>query len=181
MKRIEFHSPIRLTTFDWDFDEEIDFYTSLPVDMIEILILGAIEKYNQTQDPLRGLAEFMNSTPKLLSAKPTVRYIDNVLTGVCECFISNDLTPEEEKALIAELDGQYSDGWGEGFEQFDIPVGIHEYFNVSFWNPQLPNWEIKLYDPEKDMRITMDEILKTLREYRELVAEQSISKKDESK
>ena len=166
MKRIEFHSPVRLTTFDWDNDEEVTFYTSLPVDMIEILILGAIEKYNQVQDPLRGLAEFMDSTPKLLSAKPTVRYINNKLTGVCECFIDEDLTPEEEKALIDELEGQYSDGWGEGFEQFDIPAGIHEYFHVSFWNPQLPDWEIKLYDPAKDMRLALDDVLAAIAEYK---------------
>lgn len=166
MKRIEFHSPIRLTTFDWDLDEEVTFYTSLPVDMIEILILGAIEKYSRTQDPLRGLAAHMDSTSKLLSAKPTVRYIDDKLTGVCECFIDEDLTPEEEKALIDELEGQYSDGWGEGFEQFDIPVGNHEYFHVSFWNPQLPDWEIKLYDPAKDMRLALDDVLTAIAEYK---------------
>lgn len=170
MKYIEFHSPICLWHIDPDLDEIINLDTSfLSARMIEILILGAIEKYNQYFSPIKGIAEYMDAVPKLLSAKPTIRHIDGKLMGVCECYISEDLTPEEEKELINELECQYSDGWGEGFEQFDIPMDGYNYFHVSYWNPQDPEWKIELFDPSKEFSRALRETANILREYKALL------------
>lgn len=173
MKMIELRCPIRFWTYDWDSDETIKFDISeYPFDLIEIILLGAVEKYNQHLSPLKGLAEYMNAIPKLLTAKPTIRYVDGEFMGVCECYISEDLTPEEEKELISELECQYSDGWGEGFEQFDIPIDGHKHFHVSYWNPQDPGWKIELIDPRKEFSRVLRETANILREYTQLLGKE---------
>lgn len=55
------------------------------------------------------------------------------LMGCAEVTIQAPLDRWEMNRLETYLTGQYSDGWGEGFEQQDIPVedGV---LNVHFWN-----------------------------------------------
>lgn len=60
---------------------------------------------------------------------------DEELMGCAEVTIKAPLNRWEMNQLENYLTGQYSDGWGEGFEQQDIPVedGI---LNVHFWNSE---------------------------------------------
>ena len=56
---------------------------------------------------------------------------------LCGCAIvelKQELSERDWNSLLDYISGQYSDGWGEGFEQRDIPVadGI---LNVHFWQP----------------------------------------------
>lgn len=60
---------------------------------------------------------------------------DEELMGCAEVTINAPLNRWEMNQLENYLTGQYSDGWGEGFEQQDIPVkdGV---INVHFWNSE---------------------------------------------
>ena len=53
---------------------------------------------------------------------------------LCIVELKQELSERDWNLLLSYISGQYSDGWGEGFEQRDIPVadGI---LNVHFWQP----------------------------------------------
>lgn len=59
---------------------------------------------------------------------------DGKLCGCTAITYRQDLSEHQWNALFRDIAGQYSDGWGEGFEQRDIEVdgGI---LNVHFWQP----------------------------------------------
>lgn len=70
---------------------------------------------------------------KVINCQPTVVSIDGRLYGVMETEVSAPLTQEEIGALKEYYTGQYSDGWGEGFEQRPIKTEDGDLY-VSFWN-----------------------------------------------
>lgn len=55
------------------------------------------------------------------------------LWGVTEVKIQGKLTPMEYAELTDWLAGQFSEGWGEGFEQREIKVEDGELC-ISFWD-----------------------------------------------
>ena len=59
--------------------------------------------------------------------------IRGTLYGRIDCYITEDLTPEETERLREALEGQNSDGFGEGFEQHEIRIDEGDLY-VSFWN-----------------------------------------------
>ena len=70
----------------------------------------------------------------LVSIIPSVAVQDGKLCGCTAITYRQDLSEHQWNALFRDIAGQYSDGWGEGFEQRDIEVdgGI---LNVHFWQP----------------------------------------------
>lgn len=70
---------------------------------------------------------------KVESAIVSVKNVDGTLYGCTTLTLKEYLDTEELSELCEYITGQYSDGWGEGFEQRDIEVdgGI---LNVHFWN-----------------------------------------------
>lgn len=68
----------------------------------------------------------------LVSIIPSVAVQDGKLCGCTAITYRQDLSEHQWNALFRDIAGQYSDGWGEGFEQRDIEVdgGI---LNVHFW------------------------------------------------
>lgn len=52
-----------------------------------------------------------------------------------------EMLPEQIEAIKHCLAGQYSDGWGEGFEQRPIPYNSKAYF-VSTWFYGETKWEL---------------------------------------
>ena len=66
---------------------------------------------------------------------------DQKLWGVAECQVAGELTPEELTELKEFVSGQASDGFGEGFEQRDIPVPDGYDIHAHLW--QWENWSIQ--------------------------------------
>ena len=72
---------------------------------------------------------------KVVSAIPSVKEKDGVLYGCTTLELKEYLETEELSELCEYLTGQYSDGWGEGFEQQKIQVEGGELY-VHFWQPR---------------------------------------------
>ena len=47
-------------------------------------------------------------------------WVDGKLYGLATCEVSDDWTDADTALLKEYLEGQYADGWGEGFEQREI-------------------------------------------------------------
>ncbi len=60
---------------------------------------------------------------KVLSAIPSVEIRGGELMGCTTVVLKEPLTEEEMEDLQDYLKGQFSDGWGEGFEQQEIQTG----------------------------------------------------------
>ena len=84
-----------------------------------------------------NLACYMGDTPhglkeKVLRIQPDVAVQEGKLYGCTVLEFKEEPREREWNALLDYISGQYSDGWGEGFEQRDIPVG-NGILNVHFW------------------------------------------------
>ena len=66
---------------------------------------------------------------------------DQKLWGVAECQVAGELMPDELTELKEFVSGQASDGFGEGFEQRDIPVPDGYDIHAHLW--QWENWSIQ--------------------------------------
>lgn len=58
---------------------------------------------------------------------------ENKLWGVLKCTLKEPLTNEEIAALKEYASGQYSDGYGEGFEQRERKTEYGDLY-VHFWH-----------------------------------------------
>lgn len=70
------------------------------------------------------------------------------LCGCATVVVDEDLTEHGWNELQEYLSGQYSDGWGEGFEQRDIQIedGI---LNVHFWQPERFDFTVEQVEPSQ--------------------------------
>ena len=69
---------------------------------------------------------------KVVSAVPSVEIHGNKLCGCLNVELRESLNEGEQAVLCDYISGQYSDGWGEGFEQRDIRVD-DGMLAVHFW------------------------------------------------
>jgi len=99
-------------------------------------IHAAILKERMQGEEARGLMTYYHDggavDEKVRSMFIDVEVHDGKLWGVATLEISEPLTPDELDDLKDYLSGQYSDGFGEGFEQRGIKVSDGELF-VSLW------------------------------------------------
>jgi len=90
----------------------------------------------QDEEP-RGLMTYYHEADsvdkKVHSMYVDVEVHDEKLWGVATLELTEPLTTEELATLQDYLTGQYSDGFGEGFEQRDIKIDRGE-LNVSLWS-----------------------------------------------
>ena len=93
---------------------------------------------------------------KVKSAVVTIENQEGTLYGCTKLELNEFLNTEELKELGDYITGQYSDGWGEGFEQQDIQVeeGI---LNVHFWHPGMER--AKMQEETKTQNETQTEKL----------------------
>ena len=84
----------------------------------------------------RGLAAYFhdeNLDKKVYSIMPKVETRNGELYGVAVVKSYGELDKAETADLIGYISGQFSDGWGEGFEQREIRLGDENVY-ISFWN-----------------------------------------------
>ncbi|MEZ3467581.1 MAG: hypothetical protein K1W40_03715 [Schaedlerella sp.] len=86
---------------------------------------------------------------KVESAVISVEQAEGILYGCAALRLKEPLEAGELQELCEYLTGQYSDGWGEGFEQRDIRVDGGT-LNVHFW--QAGEMKFQIREAEKNQR-----------------------------
>lgn len=112
-----------------DFEEEQVFFEGDDLTEYASVIQEKIAEYNRVghdDDRTDNLMDYFDGSAaikeKVVSAVPAVKESDGVLYGCTTLELKEYLEAEELSELCEYLTGQYSDGWGEGFEQQEIPV-----------------------------------------------------------
>ena len=117
-------------------DHEGDYYEThgYTINCNAYKIEEALEGY-QARDVCMAeyVGDHANIKDKLVFAEWGVEEIRGTLYGRIDCYITEDLTPEETERLREAIEGQNSDGFGEGFEQHEIRIDEGDLY-VSFWN-----------------------------------------------
>ena len=98
---------------------------------------GDLMQYYHEDDSVRS---------KVVNAVPSVEIHGNKLCGCLNVELQESLNEGEQAVLCDYISGQYSDGWGEGFEQRDIRVDDGT-LAVHFW--QEDGFEMT---PEREMQ-----------------------------
>ena len=159
---MKFYSPLTAEFFpdepDWE-DESYNEYEGYPMDGHDLLqyadavdeavkkdiadFNGDLMQYYHEDDSVRG---------KAVTAIPSVEVHGNKLCGCLTVELKEPLLDDEQTVLCNYISGQYSDGWGEGFEQRDIRVDDGT-LAVHFWQEDgfkmTPSFE-KIPKPEKN-------------------------------
>ena len=99
-------------------------------------ILKGIEDEQGPEESERGLMTYFDGSDavneKVISVFPSVEEVDGRLYGVAVCQLKEALTLGEVAELKEYCLCQYSDGWGEGYEQRPRRTSYGELY-VSFW------------------------------------------------
>lgn len=117
-------------------DEEPHEISSKTAHYFEQYVADAVHLSIAEESP-RGLMDYYNGSmevnDKVYSMYPAVEVKNGELMGVCILKTKAPLTPSELNEIREEAIGQFSDGWGEGFEQHGIKTPLGDLY-VSFWN-----------------------------------------------
>ena len=144
---LKFYMPLTADFYprdEWgDMSEEGEPWDGQTLLHYEDRILALVKNRREGEQE-RGLMHWygeQNSLDaKVRSAVFTVEARDGRLWGVAECRVAGELTPSELEELKDYISGQASDGWGEGFEQQEIPLDGGELY-VHLWNSE--DWSIR--------------------------------------
>ena len=140
--QMKFYSPLTADFFPndtEDLDDDYSEYEGIPYTGKELtgyrdVIRDAI--YEDVKDFYGDLMRYYREDDsvrrKVVRAIPTVDEVNGELVGSLWVDTDAPLTAEEQAVFCAYISGQYSDGWGEGFEQRDIRVDDGT-LAVHFW------------------------------------------------
>ena len=140
--QMKFYSPLTADFFpnEPDYEDEFyDEYEGYPQDGHELLeyetaIRDAVE--NDTRDFGGDLMQYYHEGDsvrnKVVTAVPSVEVHGNKLCGCLTVELNEPLLDDEQTVLCNYISGQYSDGWGEGFEQREIDAGDGKLY-IHFW------------------------------------------------
>ena len=108
-------------------------------------INAALQRENLPAETEQGLMHYYSKNDDIARKVRKVTFSaevrDQKLWGVAECQIASELTPMELTGLKEFVSGQASDGFGEGFEQWDIPVPDGHDIHAHLWRCE--NWSIQ--------------------------------------
>ena len=130
--KLSFFCPLvgNLSDHDGDYYETDAYMINDNADAIE----EAIAKEQATEI---NMAEYVGDhadiKDKLVFAEWGVEEHRGTLYGKIDCYLTEELTPDETERLRDAIEGQNSDGLGEGFEQREIPIDEGDLY-VSYWN-----------------------------------------------
>ena len=152
---MKFYSPLTAEFFpnepDWE-DESYNEYEGCPLNGHDLLqyadaVNEAVKK--DIADFNGDLMQYYHEDDfvrrKVVSAVPSVEICDNKLCGCLTVELKEPLLDDEQTVLCNYITGQYSDGWGEGFEQREIDVGDGKLY-VHFWQDH--DFELKRDVPD---------------------------------
>ena len=152
---MKFYSPLTAEFFpdepDWE-DESYNEYEGFPMDGHDLLqyadaVDEAVKKdiADFNGDLMQYYHEDDSVRQKVVSAVPSVEIHGNKLCGCLNVELRESLNEGEQAVLCDYISGQYSDGWGEGFEQRDIRVEDGT-LAVHFWQDH--DFELKRDVPD---------------------------------
>ena len=153
--KMKFYSPLTAEFFpdesDWE-DESYNEYEGYPMDGHDLLqyadaVDEAVKKdiADFNGDLMQYYHEDDSVRQKVVSAVPSVEIHGNKLCGCLNVELRESLNEGEQAVLCDYISGQYSDGWGEGFEQRDIRVEDGT-LAVHFWQDH--DFELKRDVPD---------------------------------
>ena len=153
--KMKFYSPLTAEFFpdesDWE-DESYNEYEGYPMDGHDLLqyadaVDEAVKKdiADFNGDLMQYYHEDDSVRSKVVSAVPSVKICGNKLCGCLTVELKETLLDDEQTVLCNYISGQYSDGWGEGFEQREIDVGDGKLY-VHFWQDH--DFELKRDVPD---------------------------------
>lgn len=140
--QMKFYSPLTADFFpnEPDYEDEFyDEYEGCPLDGHDLLqyadaVDEAVKKdiADFNGDLMQYYHEDDSARSKVASAVPSVEICGNKLCGCLTVELKEPLLDDEQTVLCNYISGQYSDGWGEGFEQREIEVEDGKLY-VHFW------------------------------------------------
>ena len=140
--QMKFYSPLTADFFPNDTEDLGDDYSEYegcPLDGHDLLqyadaVDEAVKKdiADFNGDLMQYYHEDDSVRQKVVSAVPSVEIHGNKLCGCLNVELRESLNEGEQAVLCDYISGQYSDGWGEGFEQRDIRVE-EGTLAVHFW------------------------------------------------
>ena len=153
--QMKFYSPLTADFFpnEPDYEDEFyDEYEGCPLDGHDLLqyadaVDEAVKKdiADFNGDLMQYYHEDDSVRRKVVSAVPSVEICGNKLCGCMNVELREPLNEGEQAVLCDYISGQYSDGWGEGFEQRDIRVEDGT-LAVHFWQDH--DFELKRDVPD---------------------------------
>ena len=153
--QMKFYSPLTADFFpnEPDYEDEFyDEYEGCPLDGHDLLqyadaVDEAVKKdiADFNGDLMQYYHEDDSVRSKVVSAVPSVKICGNKLCGCLTVELKETLLDDEQTVLCNYISGQYSDGWGEGFEQRDIRVDDGT-LAVHFWQDH--DFELKRDVPD---------------------------------
>ena len=153
--QMKFYSPLTADFFpnEPDYEDEFyDEYEGCPLDGHDLLqyadaVDEAVKKdiADFNGDLMQYYHEDDSVRSKVVSAVPSVEIHGNKLCGCLNVELKEALLDDEQTVLCNYITGQYSDGWGEGFEQREIDVGDGKLY-VHFWQDH--DFELKRDVPD---------------------------------
>jgi len=110
---------------------------------------GAIEAINtRLECDDTDLVEYLDEHDVVTSITMTThKGTDGIILCRTTCIVDRELSSTEMNNLTDYITGQFSDGWGEGFEQDELSVDCDPVY-ASFWNDE--DWNIHLSAFTKD-------------------------------
>ena len=153
--QMKFYSPLTADFFpnepDWE-NESYNEYEGCPLDGHDLLqyadaVDEAVKKdiADFNGDLMQYYHEDDSVRSKVVSAVPSVKICGNKLCGCLTVELKETLLDDEQTVLCNYISGQYSDGWGEGFEQREIEVEDGKLY-VHFWQDH--DFELKRDVPD---------------------------------